>query len=189
MADTRIALLDDLEIPSVEEVDALVPPELERYEIVDGAVVLKLVASDAHEHTIVELGTELVLWARPHSAVVRYQLIDVPTTRTRKRQPDILVVLAEHRDRLPPSGVMTGPPDLVVEILSRSTRHVDLGDKRAEYAALGVPEYVCIDPVTGMVRVFTPDLAEPRILDRGEVFISTVLPDFSVPLDRVLPPA
>ncbi len=187
--DTRHMAPDDDDIPSVEEITPLVPPELERYEIVDGAVVLTMVATDAHQHVITEFGYELVTWARPREAVVRYQPTDVRTTRTRQREPDILVVLAEHRDRIRPSGVLAGAPDLVVEVLSRSTRHVDLGAKRAEYAGIGVPEYVCVDPVTGLVRVFTPDSAEPRLVQRDETFTSTVLDGFSVPLDRVLPPA
>lgn len=189
MADTRTVAQDAEDIPSVEEIDALVPQELERYEIVDGQVVLTMLATDPHQHVVTELGTDLVLWSRPRGAVVRYQPTDVRTTRTRRREPDILVVLAEHRDRLAPSGVMTGPPDLVVEVLSRSTRHVDLGDKRAEYAGIGVPEYWCIDPVAGWAAVFTPAAEEPRVVRRHQTLASTVLAGFAVPLDRVLPPA
>ena len=33
------------------------------------------------------------------------------------------------------------PPDFVLEIASRRTGHIDVGEKRAAYAALGIPEY------------------------------------------------
>ena len=33
------------------------------------------------------------------------------------------------------------PPDFVLEVASPSTANVDLGEKRADYAALGIPEY------------------------------------------------
>ena len=33
------------------------------------------------------------------------------------------------------------PPDFVLEIASRATGHLDVGEKRAAYAALGIPEY------------------------------------------------
>jgi Uma2 family endonuclease len=59
----------------------------------------------------------------------------VRTTRTQRRQPDLMVVRAEHRDRITYEG-MAGAPDLVVEVLSASTRAVDFGDKRNEYAGL-----------------------------------------------------
>ena len=33
------------------------------------------------------------------------------------------------------------PPDFVLEIASPSTAHIDVGEKRTDYAALGIPEY------------------------------------------------
>lgn len=174
-------------IPSVEEVDAGVPPELEAFEIVDGQVLLTVGATDPHQHVVTELGTEFVLWAREHGAVVRPQPFDVRTTRTRRRQPDLMVVLAEHRDRIGRDG-MRGAPDLVVEVLSPSTRAVDLGDKREEYAGIGVAEYWCFDTDAGQVLAAAPPDAPWRTVHRGKTLTSTALPDFAVPLDRVLPP-
>ncbi len=174
-------------IPSVEEIDAGVPAELEHYEIVDGQVVVMASTSDRHQHVLVELGTEFVLWARERGAVVLSQTFDVRTTRTRRRQPDLMVVLAEPRDRIGHRG-MRGAPDLVVEILSPSTRAVDLGPKREEYAGIDVPEYWCIDTDAGQALAAAPPDAPWRILRRVETLTSTALPGFAVPLDRVLPP-
>jgi len=84
---------------------------------------------------------------------------------------------------------MVGPPDLVVEVLSASTRAADLGEKRAEYAAIGVAEYWCVDPDAGEVLVAAPPLAAWRRVRRGEVLASAVLQGFSIPVDRILPPA
>ena len=65
--------------------------------------------------------------------------------------PDVFVVLgAPKRADAPrlsyklweePKG-----PDFVLEVLSRSTRAADLGEKRALYASLGVEEYWLYDP-------------------------------------------
>ena len=65
--------------------------------------------------------------------------------------PDVFVVLgAPKREEAPrlsyklweePKG-----PDFVLEVLSRSTRAADLGEKRALYASLGVAEYWLYDP-------------------------------------------
>ncbi|MEE8368645.1 MAG: Uma2 family endonuclease [Thermoanaerobaculia bacterium] len=49
-------------------------------------------------------------------------------------EPDLVVVLAEHRDRIG-ERVIEGPPDLVVEILSRGTAQRDLVSKCALYEA------------------------------------------------------
>jgi len=175
-------------IPGVEQVAASIPHEIEAYEIVDGQVLLTVGARRAHQHVVGELGADLTLWARGTGAQVIGQPFDVATTRTRLRQPDLLVVLAEHRDRITDTG-MRGAPDLVVEVLSPTTRSTDLRDKPAEYAGLGVAEYWCIDPETGLALVAAPPDAEPHRLGRGDILASPLLPGLAVPLDRILPPA
>lgn len=174
-------------IPTVEEVEAGVTPELEAYEIVDGQVILTVGATHAHQECNGLVFFELMLWARPRGAVVLLQPFDVPTSATRRRQPDLLVVLAEHHHRIASEG-MRGAPDLVVEVLSDSTRRTDLGTKREEYAALGVPEYWCLDPDASEAFAAAPPDAAWRRIGRGEELTSVVLPGFTVPLSRVLPP-
>ncbi len=181
-------MVDVQTIPSVEEVDARVPPELEAYEIVDGQVVLNMGTTEPHQTLHMRLGARLQLWAEDVDAVVFDQTFDVPVSRTRRRQPDLLVVLAEHRDRIGREG-MSGAPDVVIEILSRSTRHVDLGTKREEYAALGVGEYWCFDPEVGETLVFSPPDAPPRRLGRSDTLTSPRLPGLAIPLAKIFPPA
>lgn len=175
-------------IPSVEEVAARIPAELEAYEIVDGQVILTVGALRPHQHVVTEFGTDLALWARSNGGVVIHQPFDVQTTRTRMRQPDLIVVTAAHRDRIAREG-MRGTPDLVVEVLSRSTRHIDLGTKRTEYAGLGVAEYCCIDTSAGEALVAAPPEASWQRIRRGQILRSTALRGFEVPLDRILPEA
>ena len=52
----------------------------------------------------------------------------------------------EHLDRLTDSH-LSGPADLVVEIVSPDSLGRDRGDKFAEYEAASIPEYWLIDPV------------------------------------------
>ena len=47
---------------------------------------------------------------------------------------------------MPADGITDEPPDIVVEILSPSTRGIDLVRKMALYARSGVPEYWIADP-------------------------------------------
>jgi Uma2 family endonuclease len=48
---------------------------------------------------------------------------------------------------------IVGVPDLVIEILSPSTRRIDLVDKRQLYRQYGVPELYFIDMVNGQVVI------------------------------------
>jgi Uma2 family endonuclease len=74
--------------------------------------------------------------------------------------------LREHLDRYQRSTVF-GPPDIVVEVLSPSSRSYDKIEKAEAYAALGVPEYWQADP----------DLPELRILHLTDGQYVPVPPD------------
>jgi len=60
-------------------------------------------------------------------------------------QPDLVYVSNERVNIVTERGV-EGAPDLVVEILSPSTRNYDLGLKMERYARAGVPHYWVADP-------------------------------------------
>jgi Uma2 family endonuclease len=46
------------------------------------------------------------------------------------------------------------PPDLAVEVLSRSTEARDRGRKMRLLAASGVPEYWIVDPVADVLEIY-----------------------------------
>ena len=77
--------------------------------------------------------------------------------------PDIFFLSRDHVGRLHGSH-LTDPPDLVIEILSPSTRGRDLGVKLRLYERFGVPEYWVLDPAAATARVF---LHGPRGYEEG----------------------
>jgi Uma2 family endonuclease len=60
-------------------------------------------------------------------------------------EPDLCFVAQNRLDIINEASI-TGPPDLVIEIISPSTRRHDAYAKKQGYARLGVPEYWLIDP-------------------------------------------
>lgn len=62
-------------------------------------------------------------------------------------EPDLIVVLQARRSIITDKNIQ-GSPDLLVEITSPSTRHVDEGDKKQLYERSAVPEYWIVDPDT-----------------------------------------
>lgn len=46
------------------------------------------------------------------------------------------------------------PPDLAVEVLSRSTEARDRGRKMRMFARFGVPEYWIVDPVANTLEIY-----------------------------------
>jgi len=71
-------------------------------------------------------------------------------------QPDLLFVSSQRLQIIGPKR-LEGAPDLVVEVLSPSTRRRDLGEKRARYELLGVQEYWAFDPDAATAQVFRRD--------------------------------
>jgi Uma2 family endonuclease len=60
-----------------------------------------------------------------------------------------------------------GAPVLVVEVLSPSTRSIDLGTKRLAYEAAGVPAYWLVDPEVPSLTVLELDAG--RYVERATV--------------------
>ena len=97
-------------------------------------------------------------------------------------EPDIVFVAAARRHLIGDRAI-TGAPDLVMEVLSPSTRRVDLVQKQALYARNGIPEYWIIDPAARSVTVLhlAGDRYQPvpAAADPGATR-SVVLPEFAV---------
>ncbi len=75
----------------------------------------------------------------------------LPTSPNRRREPDIMFIRSEHQDRLQHSMV-SGAPDIIIEIVSAESVERDYVDKFDEYEAGGVPEYWIIDPTRQRTR-------------------------------------
>jgi Uma2 family endonuclease len=74
-------------------------------------------------------------------------LMHLPT-RPSGRMPDIMIVLKEHQDRLGKRW-LEGPADFAAEFVSERDPDVDLVEKRAEYEAAGLPEYLAVEAREG----------------------------------------
>jgi Uma2 family endonuclease len=102
--------------------------------------------------------------------------------------PDLLYLSNERARFLTPKNLQ-GPPDLVIEILSPSTRSRDRKLKRDLYERAGVQEYWVVDPEHDHVEIYrrhTSSFGEAISVPRTGAITTPLLPDFVLPLDRVL---
>ncbi|MBZ0301356.1 MAG: Uma2 family endonuclease [Anaerolineae bacterium] len=98
------------------------------------------------------------------------------------REPDLMVVLVEHRDRIRENW-LEGPADIAVEIVSPESTIRDRGDKFKEYQESGVAEYWLIDPVHRDADFWALNAEgsyEPRPRDAQGRLTSAVLPGFAL---------
>lgn len=130
----------------------------ERLELVDGVVVLSPSPGFAHQRVARLVLQQLLSSAGAASGVEVLYKIDVVFAPGLVYCPDIVVYkpgkLNTTTDRL------ELPPDLVVELLSPTSRVKDLSTKRDDYEKYGVGEYWAVDPADASVRVFRRSGAE-----------------------------
>ena len=93
-----------------------------------------------------------------------------------------MVILSEHRDQIGERWV-EGPADLVVELISDDSVGRDQDDKRREYEAEGVREYLLVDARLGkhgfdFYRLNDAGRYEPVQPDAVGRYHSAVLPGF-----------
>lgn len=97
------------------------------------------------------------------------------------REPDLLVILNENRDRIKENRV-EGPADIAVEIVSPESASRDWGAKLTEYEAAGVREYWLIDPqrtASDIWELSGDGRYRRRPLDAAGRITSGVLPGFA----------
>jgi Uma2 family endonuclease len=92
------------------------------------------------------------LQANPHLGRVFVAPLDVVLSNHDIVEPDVLFVATDQTAILTEKNVQ-GPPALVVEVLSHSTRKRDAQAKRRLFERTGVREYWLVDPELDTVQV------------------------------------
>ncbi len=112
--------------------------------------------------------------------------VDVVIDGLRTFQPDLLFVSNARRHIFNPDGRgITGAPDVVVEILSDSTRRRDLAVKLPVYAANGAREIWIVDLDAATVTVHSGDgstFALVRTFTASDTLTSGAMPGVAIDL-------
>jgi Uma2 family endonuclease len=165
------------------------PDDGKRYEVLDGELVVSAAPNRRHQQLSKRLQYELYRHVEiDHQLGEVYDApFDVILADDTIVEPDLIFVSQERKDLFSERG-LDGAPDLVVEILSPSTRSRDRGAKRAIYARFGVRELWLVDPETCTIdlhHLSEGDLALARTFGRDETLVSCVLPELRLDLTPV----
>lgn len=166
------------------------PDDGRRYEVIRG--VLYVAPSPNYDHQLAHwrlshaLSNHIVA---NHLGVLLSAPFDVllPERIAEPIQPDILFIREENRPRRG-DGNFRNVPDLVVEILSPSTRSYDRKTKLAAYRDAGVHEFWLVDPQTLSVVIYGWKDGQFIELERGgegDEVGSDVLPGFRVQVGQL----
>ena len=155
----------------------VMPDDGKRREIIDGDLYVTPSPRFSHQATS----------ARLFRAI--YAPLDVIFSEHDVVEPDIIFVLKEHRQIL--QDWVRGAPDMVVEILSPTTKTIDRGPKLKAYARYGVTEYWIVDPVERAVELYrlTPTGYQlTRSFSEEESLSSPMLPGFELRVGSLFQP-
>ncbi|MEI2779234.1 MAG: Uma2 family endonuclease [Tetrasphaera sp.] len=141
---------------------AAMPDDGHRYELIDGSLIVTPSPSRAHQ-SVAALLARLLFEACPPSLTIRFAPLDVRLDPRTVLQPDLLVI--ERAGYLDESVPLR--PLLTIEVLSPSTRLVDLNLKMARYEQAGIPSYWVVDP--GELRLRAWDLVDAAYVPVADV--------------------
>ena len=130
-ADTRLTY-DDF---------VLFPDDGKRHEIIDGEHHVTPSPNLRHQQLVGRLHVEIAvhLKAHPRAGQVFLSPLDVVLSHYDVVEPDLLFVAGDQADIMTEKNIQ-GPPALVVEVLSKSTRKRDAQTKRRLFERTGVRE-------------------------------------------------
>ena len=164
-------------------------PDDERYELIDGELIMSPSPREAHQRTHGNIGTRLYIFVeRRNLGRVYFAPFDVVLSDTDVVQPDLLFVSRERLHIITEDNIQ-GAPDLAVEILSPSTSARDRGYKRDLYAKHGVKEYWQVDTDAKRITVLSlnadGDYDVVAVYGVGQTLASPLLPGFALNLDEI----
>lgn len=127
-----------------------------RCELIDGTVYDMASPNVRHQWICAQLVISLSLYIEENGGRCRaftapLDVVPDPDDRYTVVQPDVMVICDPGKYE---KGYCIGPPDLIVEVLSPSTRRKDLFIKAGKYAQADVREYWIVDPDAERVIVY-----------------------------------
>jgi Uma2 family endonuclease len=161
------------------------PDDGRRHELIDGEHYVTPSPNIRHQDLSVRLTVALGKYLEEHPAGRLFHApLDCVFTNFDIVEPDLLWIAPDQLGIVTDKHVR-GAPALVVEILSTSTRRVDLGIKLDLYDRVGVREYWLIDPNTNQIAVYArsgASLAPKHNLGVSDALTSPMLPGFQLNL-------
>jgi Uma2 family endonuclease len=170
----------------------LFPDDGQRHELIDGEHYVSPSPLMRHQRIILRLAAAISNHLEVHPTG---EVFVAPFTTILSKhdvvEPDLLYVSNQRRHVLDKGDWVRGAPDLVVEVLSPSTRRRDETIKREAYERTGVDEYWLVDPEQDAVTIHRRQddtfvrVAELTRAD-GDVLSTPLMPGLELALAKIL---
>ena len=159
-----------------------------RYQLIEGELVKMAGANDGHQVFIGELYIEVRTQTRALGlGETRLPPFDAYLDEHNTFQPDLMFVSSEQRHIIGNRGV-TGAPDVVMEVLSESTRQRDFNVKLPVYGRNGVREAWLADLRSETVSKYAGDghtMTLVQVYAANDVLTSEAMPGVAIDLGPI----
>ncbi len=161
-----------------------------RYELVDGE--LSAMNPPTFRHMLIAKFIEKCLETEIQRLGLRWLCFREAGIRTgirKSRLTDVYVLTAEQvNDLIDDSAISQTPPLLAVEVVSPDSITRDYRYKRAEYAALEIPEYWIVDPLEAkiMLLAFNEGLYDETVLTGNQALASPTFSQLNLTVEQIL---
>jgi Uma2 family endonuclease len=172
---------------TVADLEAM-PEDMVIRHLIDGELFEVTPPTIRHQLVIGRLHVALFCYAERRGGVVLVAPTGVRLSDRDLPEPDVVFVAAEHADRVGERYV-EGPPDLVVEVSSPSTRRLDLVRKRRQYERFGIREFWFVDLDADRVEVYRLGdgrYGQPELVGAGGTVTASAVDGLTVAVAAIL---
>jgi Uma2 family endonuclease len=175
---------------TIADWDAMPHGDGNRYEIIEGELFVSCSPGLTHERVLFKLILLIGNFLETSPVGEAVANVGVTLSNVSGVIPDLLVFLTEQSDTIITNDRLTGPPALVIEILSPGPTNIrrDRVTKRQLYAKHGVAEYWIVDPQNMKLERYLrqgSSLALLETLENEDIVSTTILPGFSCKVSEI----
>ena len=184
-------MISKLKILTVADWEAMPHGDGNRYEIIEGELFVSCSAGLTHQRVVSNLFTLFVLFLEKDGVGEILTNAGVILSKFSAVIPDLVIFLNETSDTIITGDRLTGPTDLVIEVISPGSANSrrDRVDKLRLYSKHGVPEYWIVDPrklrVEQYVSVGSSLKLKQTLQREDERLSSDAIPGFSCLLSQI----
>jgi Uma2 family endonuclease len=152
-------------------------------QLLDGEVIEMNAPALPHQDIVGNIFVLFKLKAKELGGKAYVAPVDVYFDELNIPQPDVLWLAPDTQCLMVGTERLSGAPDLIAEILSPTTAHIDRKKKFRLYEKYGVREYWLVEPRDQLIEVFQHREGRFDLLDAygvGETFVSLLIGEVEV---------
>jgi Uma2 family endonuclease len=179
-------MITNLKPLTIADWDAMPHGDGNRYELIEGELFVSTSPGITHQVVSANLMFLIQRYLETNPIGMVLATLGVILSEYSGVIPDLVFFLDEQRDTIVSNDRLTGPPALVIEIVSPGSANVrrDRVAKLQLYAKHRVPEYWIVDPKNLTVEKYV-GLSLVQTLKHDEELSTSALPGFSCRLSQI----